>query len=77
MFLTEYNEEKVLEQERQEGIKEGIKEGAKQKEAEVREQVAADMLKAGGMTASFIAKISRLPEEAVRNLAKALNVAVL
>ena len=69
MFLTEYNEEKVLEKERQEG--------AKQKEAEVREQVAADMLREGGLTASFIAKISRLPEEAVRNLAKTLNVAVL
>lgn len=73
MFLTEYNEEKVLEKERQEGRQEG----AKQKEAEVREQVATDLLKEGGMSASFIARISRLSEEAVRKLAKALGVAVL
>ena len=69
MFLTEYNEEKVMEKERQEGTK--------QKEAEVREQVATDLLKEGGMSASFIARISRLSEEAVRKLAKTLGVAVL
>lgn len=81
MFLTEYNEEKVMEKERQEGRQEGRLEGrlegAKQKEAEVREQVATDLLKEGGMSASFIARISRLSEEAVRKLAKALGVAVL
>ena len=69
MFLTEYNEEKVLEKERQEG--------AKVKEAEVRNQVASDLIKEGGLSASFIARISRLSEDAVRNLAKSLGIALL
>ncbi len=76
MFLTEYNEEKVMEQERREGMKEGMREGARLKEAEVRDQVAADLLKEGGMTVSFIARISKLPEDAVRKLAKSMGVAV-
>lgn len=53
MFLTEYNEEKVMEKERQEGRQERSVE------------VASDMLKAGGMSVSFIAQISRLSEEDV------------
>ena len=69
MFLTEYNEEKVKEQEREEG--------AKLKEAEVREQVATDLLKEGGQTISFISRISKLSEDAVRKLAQSLGIAVL
>ena len=73
MFLTEYNEEKILEKERQEGIREG----AKQKEAEIRKQVATDMIKEGGLSASFIAKISKLSVETVQNLAKSMDMVVL
>lgn len=65
MFLTEYNEEKVMEKERQEGAN------------QERERVASDLLKEGGLTVSFIARISKLSEEAVRKLAKAMGVAVL
>ena len=65
MFLTEYNEEKVLEKERQEGKK------------ELSIEVASDLIKSGGFSASFIARISRLSEDAVRNLAKSLGIAVL
>lgn len=73
MFLTEYNEEKVMEKERQEGIKEGIKEGTDKE----RERVAVDMIKEGGLSASFIARISKLSEETVRKLAKSHGVAIL
>lgn len=69
MFLSEYNEEKVMEKERLEG--------AKQKEAEVRNQVATDLIKEGGLSASFIARISKLSEEAVQKLAKSMGMAVL
>ena len=65
MFLTEYNEEKVMEKERQEGRQERSIE------------VASDMLKAGGMSVPFIAQISRLSEEAVRKLASTLGIAIL
>ena len=65
MFLTEYNEEKVMEKERQEGA------------MQEREKVASTMLKEGGMSASFISRMTQLSEEAVRKLAKALGVAVL
>ena len=73
MFLSEYNEEKVMEKERLEGIKEG----AKQKEAEVNERVATDLIKEGGLSASFIARISKLSEDAVQKLAKSMGMAVL
>lgn len=65
MFLTEYNEEKVMEKERQEGA------------MQEREKVASTMLKEGGMSAAFISRMTQLSEEAVRKLAKALGVAVL
>ena len=73
MFLTEYNEEKVMEKERQEGLREGRQEGRQERNIEV----ASDMLKAGGMSVSFIAQISRLSEEAVRKLASTLGIAIL
>ena len=65
MFLTEYNEEKVMEKERQEGA------------MQEREKVASTMLKEGGMSASFISRMTQLSEEAVRKSAKALGIAVL
>ena len=73
MFLTEYNEEKVLEKERQEARKEGINKGKKEKAIEV----ASDLIKEGGLSASFISRISKLSEDTVRNLAKSLGIAVL
>ena len=80
MFLTEYNEEKVLEQERKEGIeegrKEGIEEGRKEGIEETNERVAKDMLSTGTLTVSFISHISQLSEEAVRNLANTMGVTV-
>ena len=65
MFLTEYNEAKVMEKERQEGVN------------QERERVATDLLKEGGLTVSFIARISKLPEDTVRKLAKSMGVTVL
>ncbi len=64
-----------------------LKEDLETKEQEIRlmneqllrkdEQVATDLLKEGGMSASFVARISKLSEEAVRNLAKSLGLVVL
>jgi predicted HTH domain antitoxin len=68
MFLTEYNEEKIMEKEHQEGVKKGTN--------QERERVAVDLLKEGGMSVSFISRISKLSEESVRNLAKSLGIAV-
>ena len=69
MFLTEYDEKKVLEMEREEGRLEGRKER--------NTEVAADMIKEGGMTISFIARMSKLSEADVRNLADSLGISVL
>ena len=77
MFLTEYNEEKVLEKERQEARKEGIKEGINKGKKEKAIEVASDLIKEGGLSASFISRISKLSEDTVRNLAKSLGIAVL
>ena len=81
MFLTEYNEEKVMEKERQEGRREGHREGRQEGRLEGRQErnieVASDMLKAGGMSVPFIAQISRLSEETVRKLASTLDIAIL
>ena len=68
MFLTEYDEEKMKEQERKEAYADGV-EDANQKTAE-------DMLK-DGKPLQEILKYSRMPEERVRKLAKSLGVAVL
>ena len=62
MLLTEYNEEKVMEKERQEGAK------------LERERVAVDMIREGNLSAPLIARISKLSEEAVRKLAKTMGV---
>jgi predicted transposase YdaD len=73
MFLTEYDEKKVLEMEREEGRLEGLKEGEEKRNNEV----AADMIKEGGMSVSFIARMSKLSESDVRNLADSLGISVL
>ena len=65
MFLTEYDEKKILEMEREEGRAEG------------RAEVAADMIKEGGMSVAFIARMSKLSESDVRNLADSLGISVL
>ena len=63
MFLTEYNEEKVLEQERKEAT-----------DLE-RTRVATDMLQ-DGEPLEKIRKYSKLSEMAIRKLAEAAGVAV-
>ena len=64
MFLTEYDEKKVLETEREEG------------QIVKRERVATDMIIEGGVSVSYIARMSKLSEDTVRNLAKSLGIAV-
>ena len=64
MLLTEYDEEKVLAQER------------KETENKVREAVATDMIRDGESLAK-IKKYSKLPEAAIRKLAESMGVAVL
>ena len=73
MFLTEYNEEKVMEKEREEGRQEGRQEGERKRS----EEIASNMLKEGGVSAAFISKMTELSEEAVRKLAKTLGVVVV
>ena len=72
MFLTEYNEEKVMEQERKEGYKEGHEEGQNKR----NQEVATDMLQ-DGEPLEKIKKYSKLSEESVRNLAKSLGIVVM
>ena len=67
MLLTEYNEEKVLEQER----KEGKAEGRNERDLEI----ASDMLQ-DGEPLEKIKKYSRLPESAIRKLAEAAGITV-
>ncbi len=73
MFLTEYNEQKVLEKGRMEGAKEEFEKGIQKGADQERERVAADLVKEGGMSASFIARISKLSEETVWKLAESLE----
>ena len=72
MFLTEYNEEKVLEKEREEGRMEGRKEVREERDLEI----AAKLIKEGGLSASFISRISDLSVDAVRSLAKSMGTVV-
>lgn len=72
MFLTEYNQENVLEQERREALQEGRQEWIN----EEKERVATDMLK-GGEPLEKIARYSRLAEETILKLAKTLSVTVM
>ena len=75
MFLTEYNEEKVLEHERAEGIREGEKKGEKKGKEERSKEVAADLIREGGMTTAFIARISRLSEATIIEMAESMKAA--
>jgi len=72
MFLTEYDEEKMKEQERKEAFADGVEAGLD----EANERVAEDMLK-DNYPFEAIKKISRLPEERIRQIAQSLGVAVL
>jgi hypothetical protein len=71
MFLTEYDEEKMKEQERKEAFADGVDAGV----AEANERVAADMLKKK-YPLDAIKDISRLSEAHIRKLAKSLGVVV-
>ena len=68
MLLTEYDEEKVLAQER--------KETEIRTENRINERVATDMIRDGESLAK-IKKYSKLPEAAIRKLAESMGVAVL
>lgn len=72
MFLTEYDEEKMKEQERKEAYADGVEAGAD----EANQKTAEDMLKDGKPLLEIL-KYSRLTEERIRNLAKSLGVAVM
>ena len=67
MFLTEYDEEKILAQERQEGLEEGI--------VKTNERVASDMLKKA-LPLQLIEEISQLSEDVIRGIALNLGLAV-
>ena len=71
MFLTEYNEEKVLEQERAEGYDEGYDQGRLSQKTEVAE----DMLKEG-LSMDLVMKISKLQESKIREIAKSIGIAL-
>ena len=68
MLLKEYDEEKVLAQER----KEAAKEAEIRTENKVNERVATDMIRDKKPL-----KYSKLPEAAIRKLAESMGVAVL
>ena len=73
MVLTEYDQEKTIEKAIDEGRKEGLKEGCDKGNMEV----ATELLQDGNHTVSFISRISRLPESAIRKLADKLHVTAL
>ena len=64
MFLTEFDEEKFMRQEREEV------------EAEVNERVATDMLREGDSLPKIM-RISLMSEAAIRKLAKTIGIAIL
>ena len=69
MIFEEYDEEKYMNLFREEGKEEGREEG--------REEIAANLIRTGGLSASFIAKNCMLSEEVVRRLADSLGVSVI
>ena len=84
LFIEEGREEGLKEgrkEGREEGLKEGRNEGRKEGiekgRNERNKEVAADLIREGNMSASVIAKISKLSEDAVRRLADSLGVSVL
>lgn len=48
--------------------------GGDKREAEVREQVATDLIKKWNMTAEFISDISKLSVKTIQKMAKAMGV---
>ena len=84
LFIEEGREEGLkegLKEGREEGLKEGRNEGRKEGiekgRNERNKEVAADLIREGNMSASVIAKISKLSEDTVRRLADSLGVSVL
>ena len=85
MVLTEYDQEKTIEKAvdegrregRREGRDEGIEIGLKEGRDERNVEVATELLQDGNHTVSFISRISRLPESAIRKLADKLHVTAL
>ena len=68
LIFEEFNEDKY----KNLFIEEGREEGREERNKEV----AADLIREGNMSASVIAKISKLSEDAVRRLADSLGVSV-
>lgn len=77
MFITEYDQEKVLERGREEAKQEGRIEGKREGRDEMQVEVASDMLKDGTQPVSYISKISKLSESAVRKLASQMGITTL
>ena len=77
MLFEEYDEEKYRNLFIEEGIEKGRQEGREEGRNERNEEVAIDLLREGNMSASFIAKISKLSEDTVRKLANSLGIFVL
>jgi hypothetical protein len=81
MVLTEYDQEKTIEKAvdegRREGRDEGIEIGLEKGRDERNVEVATELLQDGGHTVSFISRISKLPESAIRKLADKLHVTAL
>ena len=69
MLFEEFDEKKYMNLFIEEGREEGRNERNK--------EVAADLLREGNMSASVIARISKLSEDNVRQLAISLGVSVL
>ena len=72
MFLTEWDQEKVLAQERRDSIKQGINQGINQ----TNERVAITMLRKN-YPLSAIEEISQLPKEIIMKIANTIGVNVL
>ena len=77
MVLTEYDQEKTIEKAVDEGRREGRNEGRKEGRDERNMEVATELLQDGNHTVSFISRISRLPESAIRKLAAQLHITTL
>ena len=69
-----YNEGKA--DGKEEGYDEGHEDGRKEEREERNTEVAIDLINEGGLSVPFIARISKLSEDAVRDLAKSLEKTV-
>ena len=76
MFLTEWDQEKVLAEERREGEERGEKRGIKIGEKRTSERVAMNML-LENLPLSLIVKVTQLSEAVVLKLAKKLGVTLV